>query len=693
MRVGAFFNACMAAIGIGVVVLGTLLGMTAWRDWAASREASAALAVLDGMLRLKEVVGLERAPVINALNADTALTDAGRAALEKGRGSVNQRLATVIATLQDLNYPWRDRVMTSMRTLERDLAAVRRRVDDVAAVPRSARQQSDVVDINATLTALAAAPEPLIADMDHRIGHSAPDVATASRVAVLAAEARNLGGSRAALYSSVMAARRVLTPAEIATAERFQGQVEALRRQIVALVDVTPADSAVRGGLAAAQAGYFTKGLQLLEQAAQAGRTDGAYPLPVADFISQMVAQLNSLVALRDKALSMAAQDVEAMQVTAHRDALMLAALVAGLLIGGAALSWLFRRRVVGPLVAQTSIIGRLAAGERGLAIAQTDRRDEIGQLAQSIDVLQKNAEQADQLAEAQRQEEQIKAERAARIAQYSSQFDQESRSTLDAVGGLTAEMRSQSDRTSDMMRQANDEAKAVAEAADRARQNIETVASAAEELTASIREIGDRVEGSAQVAGTAVAQVSTANQQIMSLADATQRIGAIVQMISDIAAQTNLLALNATIEAARAGDSGKGFAVVASEVKQLASRTAKATEEIQGQIQAIQGSVEGAVDKVQGVTETIQDIDRIISGIAASIEQQSAATQEIARNMMEAADGTRSVAYRIQTVETSLETTELAAATTQTSAGRLSERTQHLIDAINLFLGRVKAA
>lgn len=243
------------------------------------------------------------------------------------------------------------------------------------------------------------------------------------------------------------------------------------------------------------------------------------------------------------------------------------------------------------------------------------------------------------------------------------------------------------------MMRQANDEAKAVAEAADRARQNIETVASAAEELTASIREIGDRIEGSARVAGTAVTQVSTANAEIMSLADATQRIGAIVQMISDIAAQTNLLALNATIEAARAGDSGKGFAVVASEVKQLASRTAKATDDIQNQIQAVQGSVEGAVDKVQGVTETIQEIDRIIAGIAASIEQQSAATQDIARNMVEAADGTRSVAYRIQTVETSLETTELAAATTQTSAGRLSERTQHLIDAINLYLGRVRAA
>lgn len=405
MRVGAFFNACMGGIGIGVVVLGALLGAMAWRDWAASQEAAAALSGLDRLLRLKEVIGLERAPVINALNADTALTDAGRAALDKGRNSVNQRLVAVVTALEQHDYPWRDGTLKAIRTLERDLSALRHRVDAVAALPRAARQQSDVVDINASLTGLALALEPLITGMNHTISHVAPDVAPASNVAVLAAEARSLGGSRAALYSSVMAARRLLTPVEIANAERFQGQVDALRRQIIALVDITPANAAARTGLAAAQAGYFTKGQQLLDQAGEAGRTDGAYPLPVADFISQLIAQLNTLVDLRDKALAMAAQDVEALQATARREALVLAVLVVGLLIGGGVLSWLFRRRVVGPLVAQSGIIGRLAAGERGLPISETDRHDEIGQLARSIQVLQNNAELADQLAESQRQE------------------------------------------------------------------------------------------------------------------------------------------------------------------------------------------------------------------------------------------------------------------------------------------------
>ena len=179
----------------------------------------------------------------------------------------------------------------------------------------------------------------------------------------------------------------------------------------------------------------------------------------------------------------------------------------------------------------------------------------------------------------------------------------------------------------------------------------MQTVASAAEELSASIDEIGRQVHQSSEISLSAVRQAERTNQKVQSLAEAVGRIGEVVNLITDIAEQTNLLALNATIEAARAGDAGKGFAVVASEVKNLANQTARATEEISAQIAGVQDSTQDAVGAIDAITKTIGEINEIASTIAAAVEQQSAATQEIARNVEQAAAGTQEVSTNIGTV------------------------------------------
>jgi len=165
-----------------------------------------------------------------------------------------------------------------------------------------------------------------------------------------------------------------------------------------------------------------------------------------------------------------------------------------------------------------------------------------------------------------------------------------------------------------------------------------------------------------------------------------------VVQLINDIASQTNLLALNATIEAARAGEAGKGFAVVASEVKNLASQTAKATDEIGAKITEIQGATAQSVAAIEGISKVIEEISHISTTIAAAVEEQTAATNEIARNVQQASHGTTQVSGNIQGVTAAAGETGRAAGQVLGAATELGHQSSSLSDAVGQFIAKVRA-
>lgn len=185
-----------------------------------------------------------------------------------------------------------------------------------------------------------------------------------------------------------------------------------------------------------------------------------------------------------------------------------------------------------------------------------------------------------------------------------------------------------------------NEQATSVSRASESASQNVQTVASGTEELAASVGEISQQVNNALRISGDAVDQANRTNQIVSGLAEAGTRIGEVIELINSIAEKTNLLALNATIEAARAGEAGKGFAVVASEVKELATQTSKATEDIGAQIEAVQSTTGEAVSALDVITDTINQINDISSVIATAVKQQDSVTSEISRNMQQAAEG-----------------------------------------------------
>ncbi|WP_375595929.1 methyl-accepting chemotaxis protein [Algihabitans albus] len=234
-------------------------------------------------------------------------------------------------------------------------------------------------------------------------------------------------------------------------------------------------------------------------------------------------------------------------------------------------------------------------------------------------------------------------------------------------------------------------QATAVAAAAGQASANVQTVAASAEELSSTISDIRQRANRSAEIVGEAVDQVRSTGSETERLAGASERIGDVIQLITDIAAQTNLLALNATIEAARAGEAGKGFAVVASEVKSLANQTATATDDIRDQITSIQGATSAVVAAIDGVGATMEQVTEMTASIASTVEEQGAATAEIARSIEEAATGTAEVTTNIADVNQAADHSKTAAGEVLDAASDLAKQADVLRSGIDSFLLEVK--
>lgn len=261
-----------------------------------------------------------------------------------------------------------------------------------------------------------------------------------------------------------------------------------------------------------------------------------------------------------------------------------------------------------------------------------------------------------------------------------------ELQTSVDRMEKTAAQMSAAADQT--ITQTAN-----VTVASEQASSNVEAVAAAAGQLTAAIHEIARQVSHSARIASQGAEEAKQTDVKVQGLADAAQRIGEVVRLINDIAGQTNLLALNATIEAARAGEAGKGFAVVASEVKNLASQTARATEEITQQIAAIQAATDETVEVIHGVGRTIGEINEITSTIAAAVEEQGAATSEIARNVQQAASSSGVVSSNIEGVMMAAKTTANAAKSVLETAKTIGGETTTLDGAVQGFLADIRSS
>ena len=355
--------------------------------------------------------------------------------------------------------------------------------------------------------------------------------------------------------------------------------------------------------------------------------------------------------------------------------------------------SAMIARSITRPLANATGNMVRLAEGDKSIAVENTDLKSEIGDLARALLVFKQNALEMDQLAaERAEQEKRAAADKRQAMLALADSFESTVRGVVSQVSAASTEMRASAETMAATTGDTSARAGAMSGAADIAFNNTQSVASATEELSASIREISQQVSNSASIANHAVGEAKRTDATVAALSEASHRIGEVVKLISDIASQTNLLALNATIEAARAGEAGKGFAVVASEVKNLANQTAKATEDISEQIAGMQTATGEAVGAIKAITETIGKIDQIAATIAAAVEEQGAATQEISRSVQQAAGGARDVSENVSAVAKSVDETGRMAGGLLEAASELSEQAELMNREVGSFLARVRA-
>jgi methyl-accepting chemotaxis protein len=412
--------------------------------------------------------------------------------------------------------------------------------------------------------------------------------------------------------------------------------------------------------------------------------------------VSESFAAIEPAIDAVEQTVKRISEQAKATQVEASgQTRLQMQIAIAGILIGVSLLGFLISRAVSRPLAAMTAAMIELAQGNFAIVLPGLGRKDEVGEIAQAVEVFKIKAEEkAREEAAAKTRQDQLAAEqRRQDMHKLADAFEGAVGEIIETVSSASTELEASARTLTATAARSQELATVVAAASEEASTNVQSVASATEEMSSSVNEISRQVQQSATIAGEAVNQARKTNDSVGELAKAAARIGDVVELINTIAGQTNLLALNATIEAARAGEAGRGFAVVAAEVKALAEQTAKATGEISLQVSGIQGATEDSVGAIREIGDTIGKMSEISSTIAAAVEEQGAATQEISRNIQEASKGTAQVSTNISDVQRGAVDTGSASSQVLSAAQSLSRDSNRLKTEVLAFLSTVRAA
>ncbi len=377
-----------------------------------------------------------------------------------------------------------------------------------------------------------------------------------------------------------------------------------------------------------------------------------------------------------------------------YSSALMMLAAILGLaIIAGVAVSFYPVRDVSNGISSIVTPMQALGRGDLSVEIPHRGEKTEIGLMADALQVFKEALIAKRAADEAAAKDAEAKIERGRRVDNITREFEQMIGEIVNNVSSASTQLEASAGSLSTTAKRSQELSTTVASASEEASTNVQSVASATEELTSSVNEISRQVQESARMASDAVGQARGTTDRVSELSKAATRIGDVVELINTIAGQTNLLALNATIEAARAGEAGRGFAVVASEVKALAEQTAKATGEIGQQINGIQAATQDSVNAIKEISGTIEKLSEISSTIAAAVEEQGAATQEISRNVQQAAEGTQQVSSNITDVQRGASETGSASSQVLAAAQTLSGNSGRLKTEVSKFLTNVRAA
>jgi methyl-accepting chemotaxis protein len=637
---------------------------------------------------------LERGTTNPSLIAEAAADSAAQARIGSNREVSEAAFSRVKERLAGTSDPRLATLFTALNAAHEILAPLRTNSDLAIRKPKAERDPTVAADYGKAAQAYLDAILALTADLEAAIKTVDPVVDLLLSVKQSAWSARNFGGLVAVRLENTNAAGKPWSQADIVGAAEDTGRAALAWSQVLEAAARPDAPAALVEAVAHSKTpeaiAFVEKKKAYINTVSSNQAIVGVTQVELSKVNT---ASLNPSVEVANAALAEMLARAErqmssAMQSLLTNMAMMLIALAVtglGFLI--------VSRRVSSPIRNLTESMRRLADHELATELTGTDRSDEIGDMSRAVAVFKENMIIADRLSGERQTEQAGKERRQIAVEALIAKFETTVTKSLHTLASASDELNATAQSMSSTAEQGRSKSATVANVSEEASANVQTVAAATEELSASISEISRQVAQSTSIAGEAAAQADSTNREVQALADAAQRIGDVVQLISGIAEQTNLLALNATIEAARAGEAGKGFAVVAAEVKNLASQTGKATEEITGQVAAIQQATQSSVQAIQSIGGTIDRVNQIASAIAAAVEEQGAATREIARNVQQASEGTAQVSKHMVGVNDAAVETGAAAGEVLDSAKMLARLSDDLRNDVDGFVGSLRTA
>lgn len=689
-------NVMLASNVVIALIIFALLStamVSGWKNLKDLEAASEATQSGTALSRATIELSLERSLTQVALNLDEPLSPEIGKMLDKQR-ELSGRLFKEAAALlkQGTHIAERQSYVDRLTNLKAKTNELRKETVPLLSVPLKERDEKRVEEIPTEIKKIVAAINILSGDIRRHMTGVGSDIIAADLVVQRAWTIREYGGRERTLLAIATARKESLFRKHLAYMYENHGKALQAWELLWAERDSKQLPDTVKAGIHTLKKKYFTDYDQLRKQIIKNSRI-ATYKTDFNSLFTQSEDALQTAISLLNAAAESNEKKV-AERLASARQMLLLELLVA---IGVALIItftiWYTTRRVSSSLFQMTKTMTTIVDGDLTIKVPNTDRKDEIGRMAKALQIFQTNMAETERLRGEQAGEQEIKEIRQASVEREIESFEQSATATIENVTVAVEQMTSLAGSLARTSTETISRTNSVSDASNKASQNVQTVASSAEELAISIQEIARRVKQSAEMSKEAVRTADTTTNRVQSLTAAAARIGDVVKLISDIAEQTNLLALNATIEAARAGDAGRGFAVVATEVKTLAEQTAKATNEIGGQINEMQSATDDAVSAIDEISAMIKSMDSISESVALSVEEQGSATDEIAANVQEVASGSQDVNENISSVSKAAEETDGASTQVLDASVALSQQADGLRTDIDKFLSAIRAA
>ncbi|MGU3492553.1 methyl-accepting chemotaxis protein [Xanthobacteraceae bacterium A53D] len=668
---------------------------TAYQRYDAAETAQQFVSADYGLFQAFSSFRLERADVGSALPLAVDKQQTLLANIAKRRASVDPSLATAITSLEEVGTSEALAVAGQLRAMVRTIGALRTEADAMLARPLESRDPQFTGRFLTEANTVIAQMDTAVEAVEREIRTVQPGLLRFIAVRITGGAVRAAAGDASLMVSAALRNQKPFTPEQASKYAGLDAQMALSWGLVGTLVNAPDMPAAIQQAMTKAQNHYFQGPLKSARDQLVATLSAGQLPaMSTEQWRGQSIPALEDIAGVGLQAMDSLSETAAAISADARNSlilytlALVVAAVIAvvGLLV--------VIGRVTRPISRLTATMQVLASGNLDVEVPGTARHDEIGDMAKAMLVFKEEMSRNTALeAQAKEGAARAEAERHAAMMALADNFERAVGGIIGNVASASTQLHGTAQTMAEAARKTSQQSTAVAAAAEEASTNVVMVASSAEELGSSVDEIGRQVQQSAKMSSTAVVEAEKTGDVIRQLAEAAARIGDVIALINSIASQTNLLALNATIEAARAGDAGKGFAVVASEVKELATQTAKATEEIEAQIGAIQSTTREAVSVIAGVGQQIRQMSDVATSISAAVEQQGVATREIVRNVDQAASGTNTVTGHITDVAKTADETGEAAGQVLGAASALTDQSKRLEEEMARFLATVRAA